>query len=445
MGEWSGAIRRNLAAVVLLSLITSLGFSAVNLLLPYYLMALQGLLEELPDTLPLIPTAYRAAVEIGGLVTAFMAARAAVAYASGWLSDRLGRRPMILGGAALYAATSLLYPQASSVPELFALRSLQGVASAMTWPVAEALLVDSVPPAVRTRALSLYVVSFTVGNAGGPLLGGAAYRLARMLTHGGPAEVFSASLLLVALLSLAGVAAAAAVREPAPAGQRRAGRPGQGGGAALPRWVRRGLLGFYINALLNGAAVGMVSSVMLVYLMERIVADPARVGLALAVPGLAGLLVSYPAARAMDRVGVEARRVVLAASIAANRVFMMLLGFTRSLPAFIAAASAMYMAVNIAIPLMRSLEASMVPSSLRGRVFGTHQAAFNLGMTLGPLLGSLIYEKLHDTILAPGITGVELTFIASGALGLTGVPILLRLYKPETAEEQAREANIAQR
>ena len=436
--HWSGAVRRNIAVLVTLSFITAAGFSAANLLLPYYILAIKGVLTRLPEKLAAI-NASRAAIEVGGLVTAFMAARAFMAAASGWLSDRLGRKPMIVAGLGLYTVTQAAYYASTEIWQLLAVRALQGIASAMTWPVAEALLMDSVPPIVRTRAMSLYVVSFNLGNVAGPLLGSATYAAAKALL--GPEasvlDVFRLPFLILAAPAAATFAASLLLRDPGH--HRHAGRGAregfQGGLLQLPEAVRRALAGFYFNALINGVAVGIVSSVMILYIIEYIVHTPEQVGVVMAVPGFAGMLVSYPAARVMDRLRDEARKRVLVGAMTLSRLLLMTVGYVRNLLAFVTLVSALNMLMNVMLPLLRSLEAGLVPSRLRGRVFGLHQAFFNTGMTIGPLIGSWIYQAYHDKTVLPGVTGVQAAFLLAGLLGLAGVPLLAALYQPARVAE----------
>ncbi len=433
-------VTANVAGLALLSFIVAAGFSAGNLLLPYLVLALEGILKALPEKLAMI-NASRAAIEVGGLVTAFMAARAFVAAASGWLSDKLGRKPLIVSGVMLYVASTALYYRASSIPVLLLLRGIQGVSSAMTWPVAETLLMDSVPPLARTRAMSIYVVSFNLGNVVGPLLGSATYAAALRLLGPGMsvAEAFQAPFLLLALLAAPAIPVALMLRDPGAGKEHHAAseamRRFTGGLLELPAAVKRALKGFYANALLNGIAVGIVSSVLILYVIQYIARTPEAVGTLLAIPGFAGMLAAYPAARRLDRMSDEARLAVLVASATTSRLILASLGFIRSTLAFIAALTAMNVLFNILLPLMRSLEAGLVPSRLRGRVFGLHQAMFNIGMTVGPLIGSWIYEAYGGVEILPGITGAQAVFLLAGLLGLAGVPLIALLYRPAAIRE----------
>ena len=442
-GQWSGAVTRNIAILVTASFITAAGFSAANLLLPYYIMALLGILKTLPEKLAAI-NASRVALDVGGLVTAFMAARAFVAAASGWLSDRLGRRPMIVAGLGLYTLSQLAYYFSTTLWEIYLVRVIQGVASAMTWPVAEALLMDSVPPAVRTRAMSLYVISFNLGNVVGPLLGSAAYALAKELLGPGAGviNVFRYPFLILAVVTAATFMLSPLIREPGHMhGRSLVGKGFSGGLRELPKAVRRALIGFYSNALVNGIAVGIVSSVMIIYIIDFIAKKPETVGMLMAVPALFGVIIGYPAARKLDHIGNETvKKRVLVASMATSRLLLMTVGYIRSASVFIIVAAALNALMNIMLPLLRSIEGGLVPPRLRGRVFGLHQGFFNIGMAFGPLLGAWIYQHYHDSMILPGVTGVEATFMLAGALGLAALPLIVVYYQPTLVAKAWAEA-----
>ena len=436
MGEdsWRSLACRNLVGVMIISFLVTVGFGAVNLIVPYYILALKGVLKELPEKLGAIH-AERAVVEIGAMSSAFMATRALVAASSGWLSDRFGRKPLIVSGMSLYVLLGILYAFTTSPWQLVALRAVQGVASALVWPVAEALLVDSVAAEFRTRALSLYIMVTNAGQVLGPAIGSAAYEASKRLLSGHSViEVFRAPFIIITVFTLPGLATALALRETlssAAASIERAMEKFKGGLRQLPSSVRRALASFYASGLLNGLAVGIVSSVMIVYIIDYVAKEPARVGAAMSIAGLAGLFTAYPAAHVADRLGEEARKRLLLATYTAARLLLASIGFIRSYWVFVAVASVLNSAMNISMPLLRSIQAAMVPARLRGRVFGLQQAFFNAGMVVGPLVGAYIYKRYYATRIAGLVTGAQAVFIVSAVLGLIGVALIAAYYRPE--------------
>ena len=92
----------------------------------------------------------------------------------GTLGDRVGRRRLLLSGAALFGATSVLAAFSASPEMLIAARALQGVAAAAVLPSTMALVVTPFRnPTQRPAALGVLMASFALGGVLGPLLGGA--------------------------------------------------------------------------------------------------------------------------------------------------------------------------------------------------------------------------------------------------------------------------------
>jgi DHA2 family multidrug resistance protein-like MFS transporter len=101
----------------------------------------------------------------------FMAAGSLVTM--GTLGDRIGRRRLLLTGAAAFGAASLVAAWSASAAMLIAARALLGVAGATVAPSTLSLIRNMFPdPRQRTVAISVWITSFSVGGAIGPLLGG---------------------------------------------------------------------------------------------------------------------------------------------------------------------------------------------------------------------------------------------------------------------------------
>jgi DHA2 family multidrug resistance protein-like MFS transporter len=91
----------------------------------------------------------------------------------GTLGDRIGRRRLLLIGAAAFGATSVLAAFSTSVEMLIVSRALLGVAAATLAPSTLSLIRNMfLDPGQRTFAIGVWATSFSVGAAIGPLLGG---------------------------------------------------------------------------------------------------------------------------------------------------------------------------------------------------------------------------------------------------------------------------------
>lgn len=142
--------------------------------------------------------------QIGILAAAYPLVWGALQMITGWLSDTIGRNPLIIGGMLLQAlAISLVGFGDSFEPWLIAV-ALLGVGTAMVYPVLLAAIGDSVHPASRATYLGVYRFWRDTGAMAGALAAGA---IADTLG-------FQASIQVVAALTAAsGVVAAVALRK----------------------------------------------------------------------------------------------------------------------------------------------------------------------------------------------------------------------------------------
>jgi DHA2 family multidrug resistance protein-like MFS transporter len=149
--EWIG-----LAVLTLPCLLYAMDLTVLNLAVPHLSQDLR------PSSTQLLWI-----VDIYG----FLAAGSLVTM--GTLGDRIGRRRLLLIGAAAFGATSLLSAWSASAAMLIAARALLGVAGATVAPSTLSLIRNMfLDHRQRTVAVSVWITSFSVGGAIGPLVGG---------------------------------------------------------------------------------------------------------------------------------------------------------------------------------------------------------------------------------------------------------------------------------
>ncbi|HYN80594.1 MAG TPA: MFS transporter [Gemmatimonadaceae bacterium] len=117
----------------------------------------------------------------------------------GTLGDRIGRRRLLLIGGAAFAVASAVAAFSTSAEMLIATRALLGVAGATLMPSTLALIRNMFhDQRQRTTAIAVWLNSFMVGSAVGPLLGGA------MIEHFWWGSVFLLNVPVMALLLVLG-------------------------------------------------------------------------------------------------------------------------------------------------------------------------------------------------------------------------------------------------
>jgi EmrB/QacA subfamily drug resistance transporter len=145
-----------LAALLLASFAINLDTTLVNVALP-------SLVRELHAT----------TAQLQWVVDAYNLVFAALLLTFGALSDRYGRKRMLLAGLAVVGAASLAGGFTTSPAQLIAARSVMGLGAAMTFPATLSLITNVFTGRTeRARAIGLWGASAGVAIAVGPIVGG---------------------------------------------------------------------------------------------------------------------------------------------------------------------------------------------------------------------------------------------------------------------------------
>ena len=149
--EWIG-----LAVIALPCLVYAMDLTVLNLALP-------ALSEDLRPT----------SAQLLWIVDIYGFFVAGLLITMGTLGDRIGRRRLLLIGAAAFGLASLLAALSTSAEMLIAARALLGIAGATLAPSTLSLIRNMFEdPRERTLAIGVWITSFSTGAAVGPLIGG---------------------------------------------------------------------------------------------------------------------------------------------------------------------------------------------------------------------------------------------------------------------------------
>jgi len=315
---------------------------------------------------------------IGFAIGTYGLAQAVLQIPFGWASDRVGRKPAIAFGLAVFAAGSFVAAWAPDIAWLTAGRTLQG-AGAVSAAVM-ALAADLTRDEVRTRAMAMIGITiggtFAVSLVAGPVLGSAI----------GVPGIF----VLTGLLAIAAIAVVHfGVPDPAAAGS-----PGHGTTAervavrrvlADPQLLR---LDFGIFAL---HAILMALFVQVPFALRDAGIAPSRHWMIYLPVLVVSVGVVLPLFRSVDRPGRG--KAVLTGAIAALVASMLILAAARSsLPTIVAGLAVFFCAFNLLEASLPSMVSRFAPRASRGTAIGVFSGMQYLGMFAGGASGGLLLK-----------------------------------------------------
>ncbi len=431
------------------AMLIMLGFGIVAPSMAFYLIALEGGLTQPPGPGYIVPAEVVASFSIilGVMMASFMGTRTLLARFWGAYSDRHGRKPIILIGLIGYFILLILFGLAQNWIHMLLVRALQGVVSAMVWPTAEAALMDIVGPDRRGEGLGLYMMVSGLGFILGPGLGGMLYNFCRDILLLPVPEVFRVPYYVGALIILPAIFLTAIILKETSPGKLEEIKdtkqdslpeeepitpvqPESSESEMTPK-VRRMIHAIYLMSLFNGIAMGLGMPIFQLFLMSKITTDIGLIGLVISGAGAVGMLFSIPAGRYADRKG---RKGLAVWGAVGSRISLGILPLTTTL----AQTSVVWVGQSAAMassqPAMRAIQADVVPWNLRGKMFGTIQAFFNAGATIGPIVGGALFAYFSLVVFPVGpfiLDGLVVPFWIASVLGLIGA-FLLWKYVEET-------------
>jgi len=301
----------------------------------------------------------------------------------GSMSDRLGRKHLMLAGSLLEAAGTAGFLVHGAVAWYISCRIFQGLGSAALVPAANALVADLVPSVNRGRAYGLMSAAGSAGFALGPMLGGLA----------GAAWGLAAPFVIGALLNLL---AAIATLITLPASIRRQNAAQADRLEFSP--IGRKLWPYFMVMFAWIGMNGMYDTTWSLY-MRWLGAEPWLIGISFSLFGLPLLLFNIYGGRLADHRAWRHWTILSGTGLQAITVALYIVSRSAWLSIAISVIEAG--ALSLTGPALSASVMDKIPESAYGRVQGWFQASGTLGATLmalasGPLL---VVRPNHPFIL----------------------------------------------
>ena len=363
-----------------------------------------------------------AAIWGGVLATSFAVMQFLFGPILGSLSDRFGRRPVLLVSLAVMVADYLVMAVAQTIWLLLAARVVAGVTSA-TYSTATAYIADITPPEQRGARFGLIGAGFGVGFVLGPMIGGLLAGIDTRAPFYAAAGLAAANLVFGALILPETVTDATrrpfSLRRANPLGALRAV-------SRLPG-VRLTLACF----LILGIAMNVYASVWAYFGQARFGWDSTMVGLSLAVYGISFALGQALLVGPMIRRWGEHRAALYGMCV--DAATLLALGFVTS-PVIVLIIVPITALGGAVTPALQSLASRAAPADAQGEVQGVLASLNAIAMITSPMLMTSVFSAFTAPgapVFAPGAPFVlaSAMMVACIALHAFGP----RLRRPATA------------
>ncbi|HCO02784.1 MAG TPA: hypothetical protein DIT48_05360 [Actinobacteria bacterium] len=335
---------------------------------------------------------------VGVVVGANLVAQFLGQYPAGRLSDRVGRRPLMIGGLVVAGTAIAAFALPLSIGWLIALRFVQGLGAAAFRPGSRAVVADLVPAQERGIAYGWLAGADLSGLIVGPALGG-------LLAVFGRRTVFEVTGLALLLAAMVVAFALESRRVPLAADAR---PPVQT--AAVVRAGVSAVRGLAMLSLGIGFVYGVYNVVWSLY-MKALGASDWVVGLSFTLFALPLVLTAPLAGWASDRLD---RRWLAVGGTATTALLAPIYPFLTSIPAVIGVGIIEGSSAAFAEPSINAFLMSAVPAEQRGRALGTVGTAEAAAKAVGALIGGTLFGL-----------GLWVPFVISGVVGLVLIGLSL--------------------
>ena len=332
----------------------------------------------------------------------------------GKLSDRFGRRPVLLVSIIGTAIGFALMGLAHSMTLLFAGRIIAGITGGNI-AIPQAYIADVTTPEKRSRAMGMIGAAFGLGFTFGPLIGG----LMSRISYGAP-FFFSAGLAAINAALIYVLLPESLSRE------QRAQKHEQASIAEVFRHQRGAMFGVVLATyffLVVGFSI--MTTLFALFTEKRFGYDAQANGYMFGFVGIVSVIVQGGLIGRLIKIFGE---VALARTgLVLTTISLALLPFCNGLAFLLLVSAGLSAGTGFASPPLSGLASQMVESNWQGRALGLLQSGGSLARLLGPLLGGwLLTFDLNKPIARYGYT----PFFAGAALCFIGALFAFSFKKP---------------
>ena len=321
-------------------------------------------------------------LEVGLLFASFSVAQMIFSPLLGKLSDRIGRKPVIIIALVGSSVGSFITGAAGALWVLFLGRFLDG-ASGASIAVAQGAVADIAPPEQRARLMGMLGAAFGLGFVLGPALGGLA-------ALGGPHVPFYIAGTLAAINAVAAYirlpeTKPAPASEPAPAP---AVEAAQSDGPRSPVLVRFAVVSFLATLAFSG-----FEATFSLFGRERFDLTEASTALVFLFVGV--VLVAVQGLGIGRMTAAWGSRKMLRAGLAMVGVGLFVLSASNIWPMLFVALFLLAFGQGIATPSTTALVTEAAPPERRGEVLGYQQSVGAFARIIGPITAGLLFDGVN--------------------------------------------------
>ncbi|MFW9925891.1 MAG: MFS transporter [Candidatus Thorarchaeota archaeon] len=376
--------------------ILQIGFGIITPIFPFYIESL-GM----------------AGIELGALAASFAIARILLAGPMGNVSDRVGRKPILIISLLGFAFSNIVYAYAYDVIVMIAARSLEGAVSAGFFPAANALVSDVTTTQNRGTAMGYLSMGNMVGFVVGPALGGF---LAQYLGIRLPFILAGiATLITMALVYVL-------VQEPVKKTISK----------SVPKVPLREIIGraracygaLGVAMFANMFAMGILEVAFMLDAVINIGVQPYEIGLFFGVIGITMMIGNVVFGKLSD---IRGRKwlIVIGAMIGALSMGMFMLA--QDTMALLIAGLVLSVGMSMRGPAIQALIADITDPSAYGSMMGVFGAVSNSAYAVSPLIGGQIFDDTGSAALS---------LLIAGGVSVAG-GVVAAVFLPGTASKDA--------